>query len=70
MIIEATEVTNGVPQGTALSLVLFTLYIHSLLTLETIGITKSVADETAIIYQANTWSSLKEMAVTNFKTIR
>lgn len=61
--------TYGVPQGTVLGPILFTLYINSLLALKTKGKIISFADDTAIFYEGETWQSLKCEAENEFKAI-
>lgn len=62
-------ITFGVPQGTVLGPVLFTLYINSMLSLNTIGKIISFADDTAILYSSPTWQSLKENIENDFPKI-
>lgn len=63
-------VKYGVPQGTVLGPILFTIYINSLLLLKTTGTILSFADDTAILYKANSWQELKEMTENDFKNIK
>lgn len=62
-------ITYGVPQGTVLGPLLFTIYINSLLTLKTSGTVLSFADDTAILYQANSWENLKRSVEIDFRII-
>lgn len=62
-------VTFGVPQGTVLGPILFTIYINSMLSLTTVGRIISFADDTAILYTSSTWQLLKETIETDFPKI-
>ena len=52
----------GVPQGTVLGPILFTLYVNELLELNSSENVISFADDTALFYTANTWAELKTKA--------
>lgn len=62
-------VTCGIPQGTVLGPVLFNLYINDLLMMETRGDIISYADDTAVVYQEESWEKLKETAENDFLSI-
>lgn len=59
----------GVPQGTVLGPILFSVYINSLLMLQSKGTIVSFADDTAILYKSETWEQLKEIAEGDLKMI-
>lgn len=50
----------GVPQGTVLGPLLFSIYLNNLLNLNTTGTIISFADDTVIVYEDNNWHDLKE----------
>lgn len=58
---EVQMVGCGVPQGTVLGPVLFTIYVNELLELQTKGKIIAYADDTAIYYKSNNWNNLKQM---------
>lgn len=49
----------GVPQGTVLGPLLFTIYLNNLFMLHTSGTVISFADDTAIFYKDTSWENLK-----------
>nr|CAI5834501.1 unnamed protein product [Callosobruchus analis] len=53
------KINYGLPQGTVLGPVLFTIYINSILESHSTGRILSFADDTAIIYSDCTWDTLK-----------
>lgn len=59
----------GVPQGTVLGPILFTLYVNDLFNLGSCGDITSFADDTVIFYKDRTWVDLKHKVENDFKTI-
>lgn len=59
-------ISYGVPQGTVLGPLLFSIYINNLLTLDTCGKITSFADDTVILYTADTWAALKNKVENDF----
>lgn len=66
---ETRTVSYGVPQGTVLGPLLFTIYINGLLEIKTEGDIISFADDTAILYESNTWQELKTLVENDFLKI-
>lgn len=64
------RISVGVPQGTVLGPLLFTLYINNLLLIDSPGQIISFADDTTILYSANTWAELKTIAERDFLEIK
>ena len=59
----------GVLQATVLGPILLSIYMHSLLTLQSKGTIVSYADDTAILYKSETWEQLKDVAEVDLKMI-
>lgn len=63
-------VNTGVPQGTVLGPLLFTLYINDIFMLNSRGRIISYADDTAVIYSDNSWEGLHQMVSQDFSLIK
>lgn len=66
---EPRTVNYGVPQGTVLGPLLFTVYINSLLKINSKGKIISFADDTAILYTSETWELLQTDVKNDFINI-
>ena len=67
---EPKAVRFGVPQGTVLGPVLFTIYINDFLKMETAGRKLCFADDTAIMYRADTWNELQTTVERDLVTVK
>lgn len=70
VISEKMTVKYGVPQGTVLGPVLFTIYVNDLFKLQSKGKIVAFADDTAILYVDKTWDSLKEKVEEDIQLIK
>lgn len=62
-------VISGVPQGTVLGPILFLIYLNDLLKLDTTGTLISFADDTVVLFTANSWDEVKQKAEKGMKLI-
>lgn len=67
---EIQAIQCGVPQGTVLGPILFTMYVNSVLNFPSKGQIISFADDTAILYQSNSWNELKEIAEKDLAAVK
>ena len=66
---EKLRISTGIPQGTVLGPTLFLLYINSLLDLKLHGEIIAYADDTAIVFEGETWEEVKVNTTIGIKLI-
>lgn len=66
----ANVVEYGVPQGTVLGPILFSIYINELFSLGSVGSISSFADDTVILYAGDSWRDVKESAEQDLTTVK
>lgn len=67
---DETVVDCGVPQGTVLGPLLFTVYVNEIFNLPSKGEIISFADDTAIFYKDISWTKLKETVEKDLQLIK
>lgn len=67
---DKATVNCGVPQGTVLGPLLFTVYVNDLFQLTSKGKILALADDTAIFYKGSSWTDLKQKAETDMLLIK
>lgn len=66
---EKKIIEYGVPQGTVLGPILFTLYINSILGINSAGKILSFADDTVLFYESDSWNDLKSTVENDMQNI-
>ena len=59
----------GVPQGTVLGPILFSIYLNGLLNIDSTGEIISFADDTVLLYKADNWEHLKQKVESDLSNI-
>lgn len=67
---ESMIIKYGVPQGTVLGPILFSIYIDGLFSLRSRGEIVGFADDTAIFYKADSWTDLRILAEDDLSLIK
>lgn len=57
---KSAQTKFGVPQGTVLGPLLFSIYVNDLLNLDSAGTILGFADDTVILYDSDTWNRLRD----------
>lgn len=63
------KVWYGVPQGTVLGPLLFSLYINDLLNINSAGKIISFADDTVVLYKSHSWNALRSLVQSDLSNI-
>ena len=64
------KVNMGVPQGTVLGPILFTVYINTLCNLDIGGRVISYADDTALVFSSFSWDSVRSKLINGFNRVK